>query len=70
MTRSLGTCRMPVGDGICGGQLWVDQEIGDVVQAVCDRCGIVAGRPISRPKPSESEKAESVKEEAPWWFDK
>lgn len=68
MTRSLGTCQQPKADSVCGGQLMVDQEVGGIVEAVCDRCEIVVGRPVGRPQPELDAEPERVEESEPWWF--
>ena len=45
----LGVCGARLaGDRLCDGRLIVEREVGGILEAVCSRCGDVAGRPVGR----------------------
>lgn len=71
MTRSLGTCRQPAGQGECGGLILVDRESLLYEEGVCDRCQCEYARPkgrLGQEPETEPERDEIAEEDEPWWF--
>jgi hypothetical protein len=58
----LGLCDafLPGGDR-CEGRLIVERQVGQLLEAECDRCGGVAARPVARVAPETEEREEQ------WW---
>jgi hypothetical protein len=50
----------------CPGRLIVDREVGGIAEAICDRCGCLAARPL-RTAPLNAEARPVDRDEEPWW---
>ena len=61
----LGICNaILAGDERCQGRLIVDREVEGIVEAVCDRCGDLAARPI---RALAADSAPERDDDEPWW---